>query len=75
MKRRGFTRDDMRRLRRANIELFGGPGTFPERVEAAARKYAGDPIVSKVIAFIQQGKTRALVQPARGLIPEDSGSA
>ena len=76
MKRRGFSRDDMRRLRRANIELFGGGGTFPERTEAVAKKYAGDPVVEKVINFIRQGNARALVRPPRSSAPElESGPA
>jgi UDP-N-acetylglucosamine acyltransferase len=76
MKRRGFKRDDMHRLRRALNEIFGQSGTFKERVEEAAKTYAGDPVVGKVIAFIQEGGSRALVQPARGGDAEaDSGAA
>jgi UDP-N-acetylglucosamine acyltransferase len=74
MKRRGFTRADMHRLRTAQNELFAGSGTFRERLEIAAAKYAGDPLVGKVIAFIQEGGSRALVQPPRAGDPEaDSG--
>lgn len=76
MRRKGYTRDDMHRLRRANNELFAATGTFSERLDAVAGKYAGDPVVGKVIAFIQQGSARALVQPARAGEPDaDSGSA
>jgi UDP-N-acetylglucosamine acyltransferase len=66
MKRKGYTRDDIHRLRRANSELFADSGTFAERLESVTKKYAGDAVVGKVIAFIQQGSSRALVQPARG---------
>jgi UDP-N-acetylglucosamine acyltransferase len=76
MKRRGFTRADMHRLRHAQNELFAGPGTFRERLEGAAKKYGDDPVVGRVIAFIQEGGSRALVQPARQNDPEaDSGPA
>ena len=76
MRRKGYTRDDMHRLRRANNELFANTGTFNERLESVAKKYAGDPVVGKVITFIQQGSSRALVQPARQSDPEaDSGPA
>jgi UDP-N-acetylglucosamine acyltransferase len=76
MKRRGFTRDDMRRLRRAYAELFGGTGTFNERLESAGKNYAGDPVVGKVVTFIQEGGSRLLVQPARhGEAATDSGPA
>lgn len=76
MKRRGFSRADMHRLRHAQSELFAQTGTFRDRLEMAAGKYAGDPIVGKVIAFIQEGGSRALVQPARASDPDaDSGLA
>jgi UDP-N-acetylglucosamine acyltransferase len=76
MKRRGFLRADMHRLRTAQNELFADGGTFRERLEVATQKYAGDPVVGKVIAFIQQGGSRALVQPVRASDPEaDSGPA
>ena len=76
MKRLGFTRADMHRLRNAQNELFGGSGTFRDRLEVAAGKYAGDPVVGKVIAFIQEGGSRALVQPPQAGDPEaESGPA
>ena len=76
MRRRGFSRDDMRRLRRASTEIFSGAATFKERLEAASVKYAGDPVVGKVISFIRESGSRALVQPPRGDSPEgDTGAA
>ena len=76
MKRRGFNRADMHRLRHAQNELFAGAGTFRDRLEGAAKKYGDDPVVGKVIAFIREGGSRALVQPARATDPEaDSGPA
>ena len=76
MRRRGFTRDDMRRLRRAYTEIFSGTVTFKERLAAASAKYSGDPVVGKVVAFIQESGSRALVQPPRGDSPEgDTGAA
>lgn len=76
MKRRGYTRNDMHRLRRFQQELFGGAGNFRDRLETVAKKYAGDPVVGKVIVFIQEGGSRPLVQPARDSDPEtDSGPA
>jgi UDP-N-acetylglucosamine acyltransferase len=76
MKRRGYSRDDMRRLRNFQKELFAGAGNFRGRLEALAKKYAGDPVVGKVLAFIQEGGSRALVQPARdGGSEAESGPA
>jgi UDP-N-acetylglucosamine acyltransferase len=74
LKRRGYSRDDMRRLRRACKELFGGTGTFPERLEASVQKYAVDPVVGKVLSFIQEGSPRALLQPARSFSMETESS-
>jgi acyl-[acyl carrier protein]--UDP-N-acetylglucosamine O-acyltransferase len=66
----------MHRLRRANAELFSETGSFKERFEAITVKYADDPVVGKVIAFIQQTGLRSLLQPARGNSPEaDQGAA
>lgn len=76
MKRRGYSRDDMRRLRSFQKELFAGGGNFRDRLEEVAKKYAGDPVVGKVVAFIREGGARALVQPARnGGAEIDSGPA
>ena len=74
MKRRGFKREDMHRLRRAQNEIFAESGTFKQRLEIAAKTYAGDPVVGRVIAFIQEGGPRPLVQPPRtGDADTDSG--
>jgi UDP-N-acetylglucosamine acyltransferase len=76
MRRRGYTRSDMHRLRRANAEIFSGAGSFKERFEAATAKYADDQVVGKVIAFIQKAGLRSLLQPARGNNSEaDQGAA
>ena len=66
MKRRGFKRDDMHRLRRALAEIFSQTGTFNERIDAAVKTYGDDPVVGKVTAFIHEGGSRSLVQPPRG---------
>ena len=76
MKRRGFKRDDMHRLRRAQNEIFAESRHLQGPLEVAATKYAGDPVVGKVIAFIQEGGSRSLVQPPRVGMPEaDQASA
>jgi UDP-N-acetylglucosamine acyltransferase len=75
MKRRGYTREDMRRLRNFQRELFAGAGNFRDRLDGMAKRYAADPIVGKVVSFIQEGGSRALVQPARGSAQTESGPA
>jgi UDP-N-acetylglucosamine acyltransferase len=63
MRRRGFTRDDVRRLRRAYRVLFLGAGVFRDRLSAAERAFDGDPLVGKVVAFIRDGISRPLMMP------------
>ena len=63
LRRRGLTRSDLQRLRRAYRALFFGPGVFADRVEAVASDYAADPLVQKIIAFIYTTSKRALMRP------------
>jgi UDP-N-acetylglucosamine acyltransferase len=63
LRRRGATRADLRRLRRAYRSLFLGEGTFADRVDAVDREFAADPLVGKIIAFIRAGGQRPLIQP------------
>lgn len=66
LKRRGTTRAQLHRLRRAYRHMFFGAGLFGERVDAAARLFADDPLVAAIIAFIRAGGKRPLMLPARG---------
>ncbi len=63
LRRRGATRAEMHRLRRAYRSLFFVEGRLPERVEALAREFADDPLVAKIIAFIRAGGKRPLMRP------------
>lgn len=63
MKRRGFDKDQMHRLRSAVDQLFEGNGTFAERLEALTKAYANDPTVMAVLEFVQADGSRALCQP------------
>ena len=74
MKRRGYSRADMHQLRSFQKELFGATGKFSQRCEELAKKYAGSPAVDKVVNFIREGGSRALVQPARDGPGEDDSS-
>jgi UDP-N-acetylglucosamine acyltransferase len=64
LRRRGFAREDIRRLRQAYQALFFGTGTFRERVEQVAGEFADNALVARVIAFIRAGGTRALSMAA-----------
>jgi len=63
LRRRGVTRAEMQRLRRAYRSLFFVEGRIAERVEAVAREFADDPLIGKVVAFIRAGGKRPLMRP------------
>jgi UDP-N-acetylglucosamine acyltransferase len=62
LRRRGVSRADMHRLRRAYRLLFLTEGRLAERVDAVAKEYESDPIVGKIVAFIRDRGTRPLMQ-------------
>jgi UDP-N-acetylglucosamine acyltransferase len=64
MRRRGSSKADIHRLRRAYQALFFGTGTFRERLDRVAAQSGDDPLVAKVIAFIRSG-TRPLTMAVR----------
>jgi UDP-N-acetylglucosamine acyltransferase len=66
LRRRGATREDLRRLRRAYRALFLGQGVFADRIDEVARTFADDPAVAKILAFVRAGGARALMQPSQG---------
>jgi UDP-N-acetylglucosamine acyltransferase len=63
LRRRGATRADMHRLRRAYRLLFYTEGRLAERIEALEREFADDPIVGKIVAFVRGGGKRPLMHP------------
>jgi UDP-N-acetylglucosamine acyltransferase len=63
LERRGATRAEMHRLRRAYRALFLGEGVFADRVDLVGREFADHPSVAKIIAFIRAGGKRPLMQP------------
>jgi UDP-N-acetylglucosamine acyltransferase len=69
MKRRGCSRDDIRRVWRAYRMLFHGDGTFEQRLPSVEREFAGHPLVGKIIDFIRASDHRSL------MIAERSGTA
>jgi UDP-N-acetylglucosamine acyltransferase len=64
LRRRGFVKAEIHRLRVAFRELFFGPGEFRERLAATETRFAGDRLIDSVIAFIRGG-TRPLTMAAR----------
>jgi UDP-N-acetylglucosamine acyltransferase len=66
LKRRGFEREAIHRLRAAYRMLFSSEGTLKERVEDVAQMFADEPIVMEVVEFIRVGGDRALCVPRDG---------
>jgi UDP-N-acetylglucosamine acyltransferase len=65
MKRRGCTRDDIRRVWRAYRMLFHGDGAFEERRSAIEREFHGHPLVGKIVEFIRSPRQRSLMMSER----------
>jgi UDP-N-acetylglucosamine acyltransferase len=63
MRRRGVSRAQMHKVRRAYRSLFFVDGKLAERVEAVERELGDDPLVGKIIAFIRAGGKRPLMRP------------
>jgi UDP-N-acetylglucosamine acyltransferase len=64
LRRRGFARLEILRLREAYRELFLGSGLFRDRLARVEGKCAGDRLVGGVLAFIRGG-TRPLASAIR----------
>jgi UDP-N-acetylglucosamine acyltransferase len=64
MKRRKFTRERLAMLRSFYKKLFHGPGIFAERLTEVQPLAAQDPAIKEILAFIGDGKLRALCLPA-----------
>lgn len=63
LKRRGFEREAIHRLRAAYRMLFSEEGTLMERVADVAQMFADEPLVMEVVEFIRGASDRALCTP------------
>jgi UDP-N-acetylglucosamine acyltransferase len=70
LRRRGFAKADILRLRKAYRELFLGDGIFRDRLARIEESCSGDHLVGSVVAFIRNGK-----RPLAGAIRRASTSA
>lgn len=61
LKRRGFSRPDMHRIRSAYRMLFHGAGTFAERTKTAEAEFGRDPLICKILDFIRAKRHRQLM--------------
>lgn len=66
LRRRGFDREAIHRLRAAYRMIFSSEGTLRERVDDAAELFKGDELVLDVVNFIQGASDRALTMPRNG---------
>jgi UDP-N-acetylglucosamine acyltransferase len=66
LKRRGFSRQDIHRVRGAYAELFEGGGEFRARAEAFATKYAEDEAIGKIAKFLAVKTKRPLMRFVHG---------
>jgi UDP-N-acetylglucosamine acyltransferase len=71
MRRRGASKADIHRLRRAYQAMFFGSGTFRERLDLVAVESGADPLVAKVIAFIRSGTRPLTMAIRRAAVDED----
>ena len=66
LRRRGFDVAEIRALQQGYDFLFGDEGTFAERVELAAERYAEVKSMMEIIGFIRADSKRRIVQPEAG---------
>jgi UDP-N-acetylglucosamine acyltransferase len=66
LRRRGFTKADIHRLRFAYRDLFLGEGVFRDRLAQVEKAYAGVPLIESVFAFIRSGKGPLSTASRRG---------
>lgn len=64
LKRRGFTRPQIHALRGAFRLLFRAEGTLDDRMDEAAVRFAAEPVVSEVLAFMRADAKRPLCRAA-----------
>src|SRR3546814_20873732 len=60
LKRRGFEREDISKLRVAYDQLFSGKGTFTQRLDDVAETYAASALVREVTDFIRHASKRGI---------------
>lgn len=65
LERRGFDKDQIRKLQRAFNQLFGDEGTMDQRIESVADDFGDDETVVKIIEFARAKTKFPLCQPAK----------
>ena len=65
MKRRGFSHDAIKNVRRAYQQIFFGDGVFADRIEPVAREFADNAAVMDIVTFLRASAHRSLCHPAQ----------
>ena len=65
LKRKGYGKEQVRRLLAAYRDMFESEGLFSERLDAAAVSYADLPEIQEIIAFIREDTRRPVALPDR----------
>lgn len=63
LERRGFDRTQIKNLQRVFNLLFGGEGTFEQRLEEVEQDFASDSAVTAIIEFVKNKNKFPLCQP------------
>ena len=65
LERRGFDKQQIRKLQRAFNQLFGDEGTMDQRIEAVSEDYDDDETVAKIVEFAKAKTKFPLCQPQK----------
>ena len=65
LKRRGFDKQQIHRLRLVYRALFGGGAVFARRLEETRARFGQDPLVAELLAFIDAPSHRGLIRAGR----------
>ncbi|MGH7057076.1 MAG: acyl-ACP--UDP-N-acetylglucosamine O-acyltransferase, partial [Acetobacteraceae bacterium] len=64
LRRRGFDRDAVRKLRAVFRSLFRQESVFAQRLDETRRRYGGDSLVREILSFIDAPSRRGLIRAA-----------
>lgn len=65
LERRGFNKDQIRKLQRAFNELFGNEGTLEQRIDTVESDFSDDELVLSIIKFARDKTKFPLCQPRK----------
>lgn len=74
LRRRGFDRETVHKLRAVFLLLFRREGVFATRLAETRRRYGDDPLVREILAFIDAPSRRGLIRATLRWDGEDAAS-